>query len=313
VAGKRDKPGDEGLLDRFANLNIWRRGDERAPHKPLLILFALARLQRGEPRLVLFQELDEHLKKLLAEFGPPRKSFHPEYPFWHLQSDGLWEIPQIDELNADLGERSRKNNPPKSVLIRSGAEGGLPRELDATLRSRPDLVNRIAARLLEDHWEPSFHDDILDAVGMPYVQVTRRRPRDPAFRDTILRIYQHRCAVCGYDALLGTTDLGIEAAHIHWHCHGGPDTEENGLALCANHHKAFDRGALGLDDDHRILVSQHLRDTEGARDWLIRFAGQPIRGPQPGCPHPAPRHLEWHRTEVFREPARETLSPEVPT
>ena len=47
---------------------------------------------------------------------------------------------------------------------------------------------------------------------MPYVQVARRRPRDPAFRDTILRIYEYRCAVCGYDALLGSTDLGIEAA-----------------------------------------------------------------------------------------------------
>ena len=305
MAGPDTESTDAEFLDRFANLNIWRRDDERAPHKPLLLLYALARLQRREERLVSFKELDEHVRRLLMEYGPPRKSYHPEYPFWHLRSDGLWEIPQCEALNADLESRSRKNNPPKSVLIREKAEGGLPADLDATLRSRPDLVNRIVARLLEDHWEPSFHDDILNAVGMPYVQVSRRRPRDPAFRDTILRIYQHRCAVCGYDALLGTTDLGIEAAHIHWHSHGGPDTEDNGLALCANHHKAFDRGAISLDDDHRFLVSQHLRDTQGARDWLIRFAGRPLRGPQPGCPPPSSSHLDWHREQVFREPARE--------
>lgn len=178
-----------------------------------------------------------------------------------------------------------------------------------TLRVRPDLVNDIVARLLEDHWETSFHSDILDAVGMPFVQVTCRRPRDPAFRETILRIYEHRCAVCGYDALLGSTDLGIEAAHIRWHSHGGPDTEDNGLALCANHHKAFDRGALSLADDHRFLVSQHLRDTQGARDWLVRFAGRALRGPQAGCPPPAVIHLEWHRNEVFREPARQPVIP----
>jgi putative restriction endonuclease len=305
VGGTNTESTDAEVLDRFANLNIWRRGDERAPHKPLLLLYALARLQRGEPRLVSFEELDEQVRHLLMEFGPPRKSFHPEYPFWHLQSDGLWEIPQLDDLNADLERRSRKNNPPKSQLVRIGAKGGLPADLDAQLRARPDLVNRIAARLLDDHWETSFHDDILNAVGMPYVQVTRRRPRDPAFRDTILRIYQHRCAVCGYDALLGTTDLGIEAAHIHWHSHGGPDTEDNGLALCANHHKAFDRGALSLDNDHRLLISQHIRDSEGARNWLIRFAGEPIRGPQPGCPRPECHHLGWHRSEVFRHPARQ--------
>ena len=37
--------------------------------------------------------------------------------------------------------------------------------------------------------------------------------------------------------------LGIEAAHIKWHQAGGPDTEDNGLALCTLHHKRFDRGA----------------------------------------------------------------------
>jgi len=301
----REPNTDTKLPNRFADINIWKGGDERAPHKPLLLLYALARLQRGEPQFVSFAELEEHLKPLLMQFGPPRKSFHPEYPFWHLRSDGIWEIPQVDRLEADLQRRSRKNNPPRSVLLGENAEGGFPDEVDAELRSRPDLVNKIASRLLEDHWEPSYHNDILDAVGMPYVQVTRRPPRDPAFRDTILRIYQYRCAVCGYDALLGTTDLGIEAAHIHWHSHGGPDTEGNGLALCANHHKAFDRGALTLDDDRRFLISQHLRDTQGAREWLIRFAGQSLRGPQPGCQKPATHHLAWHRKEVFREPARQ--------
>jgi len=40
-------------------------------------------------------------------------------------------------------------------------------------------------------------------------------------------------------------------------------------------HKAFDRGVLSLDDDRRFLISQHLRNTQGAREWLLRFAGQP--------------------------------------
>lgn len=296
---------DSPILDRFAKIKTWRRGTNRAPHKPLLLLWSLARVQRVEPRLTPFEDVYEPLKLLLIEFGPQRKSYHPEYPFWHLQTDGLWEIPQADELKADLDRRRRKNNPAKSVLIRASAEGGLPNDVYESLRSRPDLVNEIAAGILDEHWESSFHNEILDAVGMPYVQITRRRKRDPAFRDTILRIYEHRCAVCGYDALLGSTDLGIEAAHIHWHSHGGTDTEDNGLALCANHHKAFDRGAISLDDDHRFLVSQHLRDTQGARDWIIRFSGRPLRGPQSGCPPPSSSHLDWHREQVFREPARE--------
>jgi putative restriction endonuclease len=40
------------IRDRFNNLTVWRRGGERAPHKPLLALYAIARLLRGEPRMV---------------------------------------------------------------------------------------------------------------------------------------------------------------------------------------------------------------------------------------------------------------------
>ena len=38
-----------------------------------------------------------------------------------------------------------------------------------------------------------------------------RRPHDLGFRDLILRIYEHRCAVCGWDGILEDTSLAIEA------------------------------------------------------------------------------------------------------
>jgi putative restriction endonuclease len=75
------------LLERFEQLNVWTRGSERAPHKPLLVLHALARLSHGQES-VPFTPVDEVVGALLREFGPPRKSYHPEYPFWRLRSDG---------------------------------------------------------------------------------------------------------------------------------------------------------------------------------------------------------------------------------
>jgi hypothetical protein len=32
----------DSIEERFEKLNVWRRGDERAPHKPLLVPLALA-------------------------------------------------------------------------------------------------------------------------------------------------------------------------------------------------------------------------------------------------------------------------------
>ncbi|WP_419163493.1 HNH endonuclease [Candidatus Palauibacter sp.] len=77
----------------------------------------------------------------------------------------------------------------------------------------------------------------------------------------------------------------MEAAHIQWHSHEGPDEVANGLALCLLHHKALDRGALGLGE------------TTGS---LVDFSGQRIRRPRTRTLQPAPEYVDWHRKEVFR-------------
>lgn len=41
------------------------------------------------------------------------------------------------------------------------------------------------------------------------------------------------------------TTVALEAAHIKWKQHGGPCEIPNGTALCAIHHKAFDKGSIG--------------------------------------------------------------------
>jgi putative restriction endonuclease len=191
------------------------------------------------------------------------------------------------------------------VLIRERAEGGFPPALEARLRSDPQIVNRVIQRILDDNFPPSVHEDILTAVGMPWVQVpSARRPRDPSFRATILRIYEHRCAICGWDGILDDTSLAIEAAHIRWHAAGGADAADNGLCLCTFHHKAFDRGAIALTDDCRVLVSQHVRGSHGLEDWLLRFLGREVQTPLPGEPRLSHFNVGWHRREVFRQPTR---------
>ena len=44
----------EEMLEKFDRISVWNRGSERAPHKPLLILYTLARWQRGEKKSLHF-------------------------------------------------------------------------------------------------------------------------------------------------------------------------------------------------------------------------------------------------------------------
>lgn len=115
---------------RVQNLNVWRRGKQRPPHKPLLLLLSLSRLKHNLPRLAKFAELEGPLKQLLMDYGPPRQSQHPEYPFWRLQADGLWEVPN----SADLTCRKGNTDPLKRELVDKHVEGGLPEEVYRLLK-----------------------------------------------------------------------------------------------------------------------------------------------------------------------------------
>jgi len=115
----------------------------------------------------------------------------------------------------------------------------------------------------------------------------------------ILEAWDRQCAFCGYDGQLGSSSVGLEAAHVRWFNLGGPDELNNGLALCSLHHKLFDRGALGLDGDYRIQVSGVFSARTEAAKHIYDLHGRPLL-PRRGTALPADQHIAWHGREVFR-------------
>jgi putative restriction endonuclease len=112
-----------------------------------------------------------------------------------------------------------------------------------------------------------------------------------------------RLPYCGFDVRLGSVSIALDAAHIRWHQAGGPETENNGLALCVLHHKTFDLGAFTVSQGV-LLVSDQANGTTGFQETLMAYHGKPIRDPQHPDWRPEPRYLEWHEREVFRGEAR---------
>lgn len=66
-------------------------GRDAAPHKPLLLLYALGRFQSDADDELPYSAVEADLKQLLTECGPTRGTT-PAYPFHHLVSDGVWEV-----------------------------------------------------------------------------------------------------------------------------------------------------------------------------------------------------------------------------
>lgn len=286
------------LRTELPNVATHRQGDRRAPHKPLLLLLALAKVQQGE-RLLDYAEVYQRLKDLLESFGngtPPR----PHYPFWRLQNDArgqIWEVTRLDEVGApnaagDVGH---------TTLLDAQAQGGFRSEVYQELQSDFGLTSDLAAAILEKHFETSLHEEILDAVGFEW-KPAMLPPRSPEFRAELIRLYQGQCAMCGYNGQLGTAFLGLEAAHVKWRAYGGPDHPTNGLLLCSLHHKALDRGAMGLTVDKEILVSQHIRGNDEVVQLIRRFSWKSLRTPQEPDACVANEFIDWHRDQVFKDP-----------
>jgi putative restriction endonuclease len=291
---------EDSVLERFDRLNVWSRGDQRAPNKPLLILYALGRWSHGDQADIPFRDVNRDLTILLKEFGPPRQPYHPEYPFWRMQNDGVWTI----HSPIDLTSRQSNNDPLKSELISQNVRAGFSHEVKAALHSNPSLVTEIATRLLKQHFPDSLHPDILDAVGLFLETKSPVWKRDPQFRQRVLIAYEYKCAACGLDIRLGTVPIALDAAHIRWHQAGGPDQENNGLALCVLHHKTFDLGAFTLNQERILLVSDRVNGSAGLHEALLRHHGQPARAAQRPEWNPAPAYLDWHGREVFKGAAR---------
>lgn len=313
----KDLSADQ-IRQLFRNVRRAPARDARyAPHKPLLLLMALARLQQGLPRQFGFKSIEPELKQLLAEFGPSNAPNTRHLPFWHLHSDEqgqLWEL----QLPAELQQHPRGTAPNLTAMRRDDVSGGFSAAVERGLRAHPFLVVEIARDLLQDTFPETLHDDIAHATGLDLntteqsardAEVTyahsQRRLRDKAFRERVLRSYEYRCCVCGFDLRLGHLPAGLEAAHIQWHTVGGPDIEPNGLSLCALHHKLFDLGAFTLEPSSlKIVFSEHAMSGTRGMTGELRHHGQEMLLPISQEVRPGASFIAWNHKYVFKAPAR---------
>lgn len=124
------------------------------------------------------------------------------------------------------------------------------------------------------------------------IQTIARRLREPSFRTRVLSAYAHHCAICDLQLEL------LEAAHIiPVKSEESNDSTPNGIALCALHHKAYDRGLLGVDEKYRVLINeQRVRRLENKNQvyGLDRFRNalrDEIRLPTAAHARPRPEYL----------------------
>lgn len=291
------------VLDRFASLRQHQRDGQRSPHKPLLVLLALGRLAATGSSELPWSAAESQLADLIAEFGPPSRTGRAQsaaYPFTRLRADGVWVLNQ--DVQMDL----------VGPLASKEVCGRFEPSVESALRDDPALIRAAARALVLSNFPETVAPDVLAAAGLDPDLVlsatgdlgderfaAMQRRRNPAWRVAVLQAWDRECAFCGYDGQLAGASAGIDAAHVRWFTFDGPDDLDNGLALCALHHKLFDLGALGLDLNLRVLVSAVFTARTSAGRTVYELHGR-LLTPRPGTITPSAGHITWHAREVFK-------------
>lgn len=116
--------------------------------------------------------------------------------------------------------------------------------------------------------------------------------RDTGFSDRVLTVYGRRCAICAVQLRI------LDAAHIVPAAKTGDDSTSNGLALCASHHRAFDRSLVTVRPDYSVafnpVVLATLKGSAEDGGWPeFRAALRPqIILPPDKRDRPSPQRLE---------------------
>jgi putative restriction endonuclease len=116
-----------------------------------------------------------------------------------------------------------------------------------------------------------------------------------SFQAVVLSAYARRCAITG-----SRIRPVLEAAHIRPLPDGGEHRLDNGLLLRSDVHRLYDRGYLGVDTRHRLLVSGRLREEFQNGEQFYAMAGEAISVPERRADRPSREFLEWHLDEVFK-------------
>ena len=309
-------------IAKFQALNVNTVGG-KAPYQPLLLLAIIELMEQQviqQNRIYLSLELISTFVKFRSQLSTPNYQADLAQPFYFLSraKNPFWYLqPKPGAENMlESGVRLNRLN-----LLRKNIEyASLDDELFELLKSpinRTALISTIVSKWFPTQIEQiqslfqihSFQDlrhilreqsgavYTVGEMGEKEAKAFEEVVRDTTFRRNVVSLYDRRCAFCGLRIISrDSTDI-VDGAHIKPFYKFKDDNYTNGLALCKNHHWAFDKGWFGIDDDYRIIIPPDRLIEEPPQESrsMKAFHNEPIFLPQKVDFCPDRKALTWHR------------------
>ena len=285
-----------------------------APHKPILLLSVLRLFQSGDllsseikPSPLLFHTFKHLWIKLVPASVPFNPTFY--YPFFHLGSESFWKlVPKPGKcIPTGIGSFFQLNDCVAFAIIDRSLSDFMMNPVCNTILEKT-LVEQYFnipycsyTQISIPPLETALIKQIVDSGVQKNKMVARDADennymRGQAFKVVIPQIYDHTCAISRLR--LNSFDKSIsmvDACHIIPFSESHDDSVGNGIALCPNLHRAFDRGLISISDDYTVLVNCNFAEDSNSVFALSQFEGQPIKLPYNESFYPNRDCLAAHR------------------
>lgn len=310
-------------LNAFARLKRGNTAYGKAPHKPVLLLSIFELVEKGLVERNAFKvnaELVAIFKENWQLLVPTLHQADFTQPFYYLQSEKIagnqiWFLQPYPgcQINAHI----------KSVNTLSAvcAFGYLADDLFSLLTNRDARIT-LKNSILDNYFSEFKHgflnskesgegylnDQIFDVLNEPESKFKRISihteedvfVRDGLFKQLVPKVYNNRCSFTGMQLTSTFNYSFVDACHIIPFSFSHNDKVNNGIALCPNLHRAFDRGLVSLTDDYRILVSSHVIEDEKHPYGLNKLRGEAIFLPTNNNHHPDSESIIRHRQNIYK-------------
>ena len=298
----------------------------KAPHKVILLISVLQIIKNKQISQNLIFVSPELVMLYRTNWNLLVKTPHVcnfALPFWHLKGDGFWKLSPKDGFKSLLIEKK-----PVSSL------GELNSLIDHAKLNQDlyDLINNernnlILQQFLLNTYFPDSKDEFNKSIDSQQIslndieyQILHKDPveyrkeieyliqtnneveiflRGSLFKREIPKIYNNTCCISGMkiDATINVSM--IDACHIVPFSESYDDTVTNGIALCPNLHRAFDRGLICIDENYKVVVSNTFIEN-GNIYSLKTFEGKKIQLPKIKSYYPMKENFGWHRGNIYK-------------
>ncbi len=141
--------------------------------------------------------------------------------------------------------------------------------------------------------------DLKNLKGETFLRQVRTRVNQCTFRKIVLANYANKCAISGIDI----PELLFASHIIPWSINEENRlSPENGICFSALYDKAFDKGLIGINTNHKIIFADTLKkkkNTEYFQKFFLSIENQEILKAQKYLPKK--EFLEYHLDTIFNK------------